>query len=248
MRGLFVTATDTGAGKTVVACGLIRALMSHGLRVAAMKPVASGCDQGLDGLVSDDARRLGEAAGLDVSMDLVNPYRFLPPIAPHVAAAEVGVRIELERIESAFRTLCMSADAVVVEGVGGLRVPLNDREEVADLVALMRLPVVLVVGLRLGCLNHALLTAEALERRGVATAGWVANHIDPAMARQDESVSTLIDRFACPLLGRIPYLLDASADTVARHLDRARILAALGANTKPTVLPADPRLTRESGA
>ena len=227
MKGVFVTATDTGAGKTVVSCALISALRRTGLRVAGMKPVASGCEQTAAGLISDDARQLADASGLGLPMDLVNSYRFLPAIAPHVAAAEAGTRIELPRIKAVFLQLCAFADVVVVEGIGGLRVPLNDREEVADLVQMLGLPVVLVVGMRLGCLNHALLTAEAVERREIPVCGWVANHIDPDMAHQEENVMALGDRLGWPSVGRIPFLTDTSVDHVAKHLDRDQILRAL---------------------
>jgi len=219
MKGIFITATDTGAGKTLVSCGIIHALRGIGLRVAGMKPVASGCEPTAEGLVSDDARQLAVASGLAAPMDLVNPYRFLPAVAPHIAAAEVGVRIDLGRIEAACRALLGIAEAVVVEGVGGLRVPLNHQDEVVDLAKLLRLPVVLVVGVRLGCLNHALLTAEALERRDVPICGWVANHVDPAMAVQDENVEALRNRLGAPMIGRVPFLDSADPGAVAACLD-----------------------------
>ena len=227
MKGVFVTATDTGAGKTLVSCGMIRALRSTGLRVAGMKPVASGCEETASGLVSDDARQLATASGLGAPMDLVNPYRFLPAIAPHIAAAAAGVRVDLARIEAASRELSRIADALVVEGVGGLRVPLNAQDEVADLAQRLRLPVILVVGMRLGCLNHALLTAEALARRGLPLSGWVANHVDPAMAVPDANVQALQDRLHAPLIGRVPFLDSANPHTVAGCLDLKLLLDAL---------------------
>jgi dethiobiotin synthetase len=193
-----------------------------------MKPVAAGCEQTADALVSDDASQLASASGLRAPIDLVNPYRFQPAIAPHIAAAEAGLRIDLSRIETACRALARLADFVVVEGVGGLRVPLNEQEDVADLARLLRLPVVLVVGIRLGCLNHALLTAETLARCELPLCGWVANHVDPAMAVQDENVRTLQDRIDGPLLGRVPFMAHADAETVADCLNLTSVLAGLG--------------------
>lgn len=224
MNGFFVTATDTGAGKTLVASGIIRALRKTGRRVAGMKPIASGCEQTRDGLLSEDAALLVAASELAAPMDLVNPYRFLRPIAPHIAAAQAGVRLDLKRIEAAYRELGRVADCVVVEGVGGLGVPLNEQEDVADLVRLLGLPVILVVGMRLGCLNHALLTAEALARRELPFCGWVANHVDPAMDVPDENVQTLESRFGVPLLGRVPFLPVTDSDAVAHCLNLAAIL------------------------
>jgi dethiobiotin synthetase len=232
VKALFVTATDTGAGKTLIASGIIRALRRTGLRVAGMKPVASGCEQIAGGLASTDTSQLVAASGLDAPIDLVNPYRFAPAIAPHIAAAQMGVRIDLQRIEIAFRELAQLADCVVVEGVGGLRVPLNETEEVADLAQLLEIPVLLVVGMRLGCLNHALLTAEAMDRRALPWCGWIANHVDPEMAVADENVDTLRKRLRAPLLGRVPFLRAADAEIVADSLDLAPALSQWGAGTK----------------
>lgn len=197
-RGLFVTGTDTGVGKTRVAVALIRALQAQGLRVAAMKPVAAGS---APGEINEDVAALVAAADVAADLDDVNPYSFADPIAPHIAAQESGVRIELDVIAAAFARLAAAADVVVVEGAGGWRVPLNDREDMADLAQRLGLPVVLVVGLRLGCLSHALLTAESIAARRVPWAGWVGNHIDPAMARQAANVATLRARLPGPCLG-----------------------------------------------
>lgn len=228
MKGIFVTATDTGVGKTLVSCGIIHALRRTGQRVAGMKPVASGCEQTSDGLVSEDASLLATTSGLGAPIDLVNPYRFLPAIAPHIAAAEAGETIDLQRIETAFQALGRLADCVVVEGVGGLRVPLNEREDVADLARRLGLPVVLVVGMRLGCLNHALLTAEAIERCELPFCGWVANHLDTGMGLPDANVDALRSRLRAPLLGRVPFVPSADAETVAEALDGPALLNALG--------------------
>ena len=227
MKGIFVTATDTGVGKTLVSCGIILALRRTGQRVAGMKPVASGCEQTFDGLVSEDASLLAAASGLGAPIDLVNPYRFLPAIAPHIAAAEAGETIDLQRIETALQALGRLADCVVVEGVGGLRVPLNEHEDVADLARRLGLPVVLVVGMRLGCLNHALLTAEAIERCELPFCGWVANQVDAGIARSDQNVDALRARLRVPLLGRVPFLPTADGAIVPDCLNLVPIWAAM---------------------
>lgn len=202
-RGLFVTGTDTGVGKTRVAVALIHALRARGLRVAAMKPVSAGSAPG--GL-NEDVAALVQAA--DVTADLcdVNPYAFADPVAPHIAAQQAGVRIDLDVVAAAFARLAAAADVVVVEGAGGWRVPLNAHEEMADLARRLGLPVVLVVGLRLGCLNHALLTAESIARADLPWAGWVGNQIEPSMACQAENIAALQARLPAPCLGLQPFL------------------------------------------
>lgn len=197
-RGLFVTGTDTGVGKTRVAVALIHALRARGLRVAAMKPVAAGS---APGELNEDVVALLRAANVAADLRDVNPYAFAEPIAPHIAAQQAGVRIELDVIAAAYSRLAAAADMVVVEGAGGWRVPLNERDDMADLAQRLGLPVVLVVGLRLGCLNHALLTVESIAKRQLPWAGWVANHVDPAMACQAENVAALRARLPDPCLG-----------------------------------------------
>ena len=201
-HGYFVTGTDTGVGKTRVAVALVHALRAQGMRVAVMKPVAAGCAPDVP---NEDVSALMRAANVTADVNDVNPYRFEVAIAPHIAAAQAGVRIELDRVANAFARLATGADTVVVEGAGGWRVPLNDREDMADLAVRLGLPVLLVVGLRLGCLNHALLTADAVIRSGVPWAGWIANAIDPAMARVEENLAALHDRLPGPCLGVVPY-------------------------------------------
>ncbi len=198
MKGLFVTGTDTGVGKTRVAVALIHALRAQGLRVAAMKPVSAGS---VPGGLNEDVVALMQAANVVADVHDVNPYAFADPIAPHVAAERAGVRIELDVIAAAFSRLAALADVVVVEGAGGWRVPLNDHEDVGDLAQRLDLPVVLVVGLRLGCLNHALLTAESITHRHIQWAGWIGNHADPEMAATDENIATLTARLPAPCLG-----------------------------------------------
>jgi len=212
-RGLFVTGTDTGVGKTRVAVALIHALRAQGLSVAAMKPVSAG---NAPGGLNEDVVALLQAANVPADLCDVNPYAFAEPVAPHIAGQQAGVRIELTVIAEAYSRLAAAADMVVVEGAGGWRVPLNEREDMADLAQRLGLPVVLVVGLRLGCLNHALLTAESIARRQLPWAGWVGNHIDPAMDCQAENVAALRARLPGPCLGVQAYLQQgvSSADTL----------------------------------
>jgi len=205
-RGLFVTGTDTGCGKTEITLGLMQALQGQGLRVLGMKPVASGAEATPQGSRNEDAGRIRLQGSRLVEYERVNPYLFSPPIAPHIAAAQAGVTIDFERIRQALKGLQDAADLVVVEGVGGWRVPLGPQGEVADLIQVLGLPVVLVVGLRLGCLNHALLTLESITARGVPLAGWVANTLEPGMAALAENIAALRGRIPAPLLGVVPRL------------------------------------------
>jgi dethiobiotin synthetase len=213
VKGLFVTGTDTGVGKTRVAVALIHALRAQNLRVAAMKPVSAGSAPG--GL-NEDVVALLQAANVAADVRDVNPYAFVPAIAPHIAAQQAGVRIDLEIIAAAYSRLAAVADVVVVEGAGGWRVPLNEREDMAALAQRLGLPVVLVVGLRLGCLNHALLTAESIAHRRLPWAGWVGNHVDPALECLAENVAALYARLPGPCLGVQAYLQqgDSSAGTL----------------------------------
>lgn len=214
-RGLFVTGTDTGVGKTRAAAGLIVALRRCGWRVAGMKPVASGCETTPGGLRNADALALQAASGLDLPYEWVNPYAFAPAIAPHIAAAEVGRLIRFAVITEAFERLARKADCTVVEGVGGWRVPLGPDGDVAALARRLQLPVVLVVGLRLGCLNHAALTADAIRRSGLALLGWVASAVDGNLARLQENLAALADVLPEPCLGILPHQPLADADDIA---------------------------------
>lgn len=204
--GCLVTGTDTGVGKTLVSCALLHALRRQGLRAAGMKPIAAGCERSAAGLlVNEDVEALLRAGDAAATRDEINVYAFAEPIAPHIAAAQAGVRIDLTHIAMRYRTLASRFDAVVVEGAGGWRVPLDEAHDFADLAQALALPVILVVGMRLGCLNHALLTVESIQRRGLPLAGWVANHVDSGMARLDENVAALRARIASPLLGVVPF-------------------------------------------
>ena len=202
-RGLFVTGTDTGVGKTRVACALLATLVHEQVRAVGMKPVAAGIEPGAT--CNADVAALAAADGLAVALRDRNPFAFAPAIAPHVAAREAGVAIDLCTIARAFDHLARQADVIVVEGAGGARVPLGPALDMLDLPRRLRLPVLLVVGLRLGCLNHALLTADAIAARGLVLAGWVANRIDPAMERAEDSVAALAERLPAPLVADIPF-------------------------------------------
>jgi dethiobiotin synthetase len=206
MIGCFVTGTDTGVGKTHVAASLLNALALHHRRVVGMKPVAAGVVRIGERWISEDAVALRAASTIEVPPELDNPVLLPDPLSPHIAAERAGVRIGIDHIVQCYRGLARRADAVVVEGAGGFHVPLSETETGADLAQALALPVLLVVGLRLGCLNHAVLTAEAIRARGLALAGWVANRIDPAMDAQDDNIAWLERRLAAPLFADIPHL------------------------------------------
>lgn len=223
---LFVTGTDTGVGKTLVAAALVAALAATGRRAVGMKPVAAGLVARGDGWVSEDVEALMQAASVSAPRDLVNPYALRAAVAPAIAARMEGVRIALAPIARAFAELRATSDAVVVEGAGGFRVPLDDALDGADLAQALAVPVVLVVGMRLGCVNHALLTAAAVAARGLTLAGWVANRVDPAMDRVEENVALLAGRLGAPLVGVVPHLAASRFADVAPLLDLAPLFRA----------------------
>jgi len=210
-QGYFVTGTDTGVGKTLIACALLRAFARTGKSVVGMKPVAAGREGGRWA----DVEALAHASTVSARAQIVNPYALEPAIAPHIAAELAGLEIGLEPIAHAYEELSRLADVVVVEGVGGLLVPLNAAQTGADLAMRLGLPVVLVVGMRLGCLNHALLTRRQLEASGLRCAGWVANCIFPDMPHLDGNIRALEQRLDCPLLGVVPFLREPTPAGVA---------------------------------
>jgi dethiobiotin synthetase len=214
----FVTGTDTGVGKTWVSAGLMRSLAAAGLHVAGMKPVASGCRRTRTGLRNADAEQLQALASITPPYELVNPVRLAEAVAPHIAAARAGVRIDPEAIWAAYQELRRQANAVVVEGIGGWRVPLAETGTTADLVRLLDLPVLLVVGLRLGCINHALLSVESITADRIPLAGWVANHVDPRFTDSSEVINYLSEHIAAPLIGTVPNLEELQPDRVAEAL------------------------------
>ncbi|MDB9970317.1 dethiobiotin synthase [Porticoccaceae bacterium] len=216
---LFITGTDTDVGKTVVACGFLAAANQQGLRTAAIKPVAAGCEVTEQGMTNSDALQLQAAASHKLSYQQINPVALEPAIAPHIAAAEAGVRLSASRLVGYCRGVSLlPVDMVVIEGAGGWRVPINSRETLADVAQELECAVIIVVGMRLGCLNHALLTMEAIGRDGLQIAGWVANILDTEMPRLQENIDTLKQSISEPCLGIVPRLDDLSPEQVATFL------------------------------
>lgn len=219
-KAFFITGTDTGVGKTTVSCALLAAARAQGKTTLALKPVASGCAQTPDGLRNDDALALMAEMTESLPYEQVNPVALAQPLSPHLAAAHGGRRLSVSQLAGFCRGgLMQRADFKLVEGAGGWRVPLNEREMLSALPKALGLPVILVVGLRLGCLNHAILSAEAIFKDGVRIAGWVGNSLEPAMAAQEENVATLKNLFTPPCLGILPWQPEATA------AERGRLLA-----------------------
>lgn len=218
MTGYFITGTDTGVGKTLVSAALLHRLNQRGLRTAAMKPLASGCHQANTGLRNDDALLLQQTASVELDYEQVNPYAFEPAIAPHLAAREVGVTIDVDRIKRQFDELVKSVDAVIVEGVGGWKVPINENQSMVDVARELDLPVILVVGMRLGCLNHALITVDAIEHAGLPLAGWVANSPGEAMPFLEENIFSLKSTISAPFLGELPYQDDVDIEKISAFI------------------------------
>jgi dethiobiotin synthetase len=231
--GFFITGTDTGIGKTWCAAALLAALRRRGHTALGMKPVASGCVHTQDGLRSDDALLLMQHSSPPVPpYALINPYAFAAPIAPHLAAQQAGVDIRLDLIVDTMRELQGQTDLIVVEGVGGWYVPLNARRTVADLALALGLPVILVVGIRLGCLNHALLTAAAVRQSGNRLAGWIANRIEPDTLCAEENIACLRERLSAPLLGVMPHCGHFDAERLAERIELEPLL-----NDRPAAAP-----------
>jgi dethiobiotin synthetase len=228
--GFFVTGTDTGIGKTHVSVSLIRLLRARGLRVVGMKPVASGAERLGGNWQNEDALALMAASSPALPYDWVNPYVFEAPVSPHLAAAQAGRRVELAHLIAAYRRLTAFADCVIVEGAGGWRVPLNPDEDIADLAVQLGLPVLQVVGMRLGCINHACLTQAAMQAKGVWIAGWVANHLERELPCREEVLATLTDRLGEPPLGELGFVDDFShgESTVKNVWRTGEILRRLG--------------------
>ncbi|HEY0567262.1 MAG TPA: dethiobiotin synthase [Xanthobacteraceae bacterium] len=215
----FITGTDTEIGKTLISSAMLYALTQQGVRAAGMKPVAAGAELHDGVWHNEDADRIASAANVAVPPELATPYLLREPAAPHIVAKLEGVDIDLAHIRSCYDRVSEMADAVVVEGVGGFRVPLSNRYDTADLAQQLGLPVILVVGLRLGCINHALLTAEAITARGLVLAGWVANVVDLEMSFGMDNITALTERLPAPLLGCVPRLPAALPAAAAAHLD-----------------------------
>ena len=228
MSGFFVTGTDTEIGKTFVSALLIQLLVKEGLKVIGMKPIASGA-KNIDGILkNEDALTLINASNVTSDYKNINPYIFEPAISPHIAAEEVGVEIELTKIKKDFNLLEKKSDVVIVEGVGGWHAPLSLHTTVADLAEELQLPIILVVGLRLGCLNHALLTAQAIRQSGLPIAGWIANHVEENFSSAEKNIDTLkhfLNDF--PFLGSVPYQTNLKNKTPQHHLNKQKLINSL---------------------
>ena len=215
----FITGTDTDAGKTTLAAGFLYAAKQQQLSTLAMKPVASGCEMTKQGLRNSDALALMAQSSIKLAYQVVNPYAFAPPIAPHLAAKEVGLELNVSDLYSAAQVILQEqADLTLIEGAGGWRVPLSNQAFLSDLAIALKLPVILVVGVKLGCINHAVLTAEAIKNDGLKLAGWVANGVDANCSCLEENLASLKQLMPAPCLGEVPYLEQASAKAVASYL------------------------------
>ena len=217
-RGFFITGTDTDVGKTTVALGLMATLHKKGFSVAAMKPVSAGCEQTPQGLRNEDSVRLMQQASVDLPYELVNPYAFAVPIAPHIAAEQSGITMQIPALLAAYQEIAQHVDVVIVEGAGGWLVPLNQTQTMADLAVALQLPVITVVGIRLGCLSHALLTQTSIKEHGLTQAGWVANHLIPNMPYAKENIDYLQQRVAGKLLGILPFKQQITIEETAACL------------------------------
>ena len=220
MKRIFITGTDTEIGKTVVASGLVKASVKEGYQTSGLKPVAAGCET-IDGLlVNDDARQLILASNVELEYSTVNPIALEPAIAPHIAANQAGVSITVKILRTHYeRNLPESIDLAVFEGAGGWYVPLNEYETFQDFAVAMELEVVLVVGMKLGCINHALLSVQAIRASGLNLLGWIANFPEAAMDVAEENLETLMQRIDGPLLGVVPHMDQPDADEVAKHIN-----------------------------
>ncbi|PKO47657.1 MAG: dethiobiotin synthase [Betaproteobacteria bacterium HGW-Betaproteobacteria-22] len=208
-QSYFIVGTDTNVGKTYVASALIRHFVNAGFNTVGMKPIASGCEMTAQGeWMNEDVQVLSSASNVTAPLNLINPYRFTPAIAPHIAAAQAGVDIDARVITNAYDDLSKLADVVIIEGAGGFFVPINATETLADLAVMLNLQIILVVGMRLGCINHALLTVAAIQARGLTLAGWVANQLEPDMPMFAENLDSLQQRIAAPYLSVVRWQED----------------------------------------
>ena len=218
MTNFFITGTDTGVGKTWFTVSLMTALKQRGFKVMGMKPVATGAIMTKNGLINEDAKLIMQNCSQKVSYNLINPFVFELPIAPHVAAKHEGVVIELDQITKNYHLLKSMCDVLVVEGVGGWRVPVTDKCSLSDLVSKLDLSVILVVGMRLGCINHAILTAEAINADGMNLCGWVSNHLDRVYSKSEETIKTLKKRLDCPHIGNLLHNSDFDPDKLSTEV------------------------------
>ena len=225
MSGLFITGTDTEIGKTFVSSLLIKIIAEEGHKVIGMKPVASGAKNVNGILKNDDALSLIQASNVEADYKSVNPFVFEPAVSPHLAAEEAGVEIDLDKIKKYFDQLQKKSDVVVVEGVGGWYAPLSSNITVADLAETLNLPIILVVGLRLGCLNHALLTAQAIRQSGLPIAGWIANHVEEDFSSAEKNIKTLKHFFNdFPFLGSVSYQTNLNSKLPKHHINKKSLI------------------------
>jgi dethiobiotin synthetase len=225
MKKIFISGTDTDVGKTLVSVALLQLARESGLTTAAVKPVAAGCKKTVDGLRNDDALALQSVITSALLYDEINPVALEPAIAPHIAANKIAYKMSAKFLaDKCDQVFQKKYDFTLVEGAGGWRVPLNDNETLADLATLLKIPIVIVVGLKLGCINHALLTFDAIKNDGLVVSGWVANQIDKNMANVDENITTLTQRLPCPFLGHIPFLNNPSAINASKYLDIKKLM------------------------
>ena len=221
MAGYFITGTDTGVGKTCVALALMNKLKQQGKIVGGMKPVSAGCTHTEKGLRNNDAVQLQNESSIAIPYEIVNPYAYEPPIAPHIAAQQVDEYIAIEQVTKCYQQIDNETDVTIVEGAGGWLVPINDSENMADIAVRLQLPVILVVGVRLGCLNHALLSVASIKASGLTLAGWVGNLISEDMPASQNNIDSLKNFIPAPLLGVIPYQSTATPEKIANYIDLA---------------------------
>lgn len=218
-KAYFITGTDTDVGKTHIAIELIRFFVALGYKTIGMKPISAGCEM-VDGVLKNsDALQLIAFSNVDTTYSLVNPFAYAPAIAPHIAANLVNETISIAKIQANFMHLTVLADVVVVEGAGGFCVPINDNETIADLSVILNIPIILVVGMRLGCINHALLSVQAIEAKGLKIAGWIANEIDPEMQFLQKNITSLMMRITAPYLGFVAWQADSTSNQTFNKLD-----------------------------
>jgi dethiobiotin synthetase len=228
MPAVFITGTDTGSGKTLVTLGLMHALQERGLRVNGMKPVAAGTSEINGVMVNEDAEQIRQQATKLLAYDVVNPFLFEHPIAPHIAARHALRSITIDLVRVALARIIKQSDLVVVEGAGGWLVPMNDKQDVADIASNMNLPVILVVGLKLGCINHARLSMQAIQEKGCRVIGWIGSQIDREMMNVDDNIETLKQYLPVQCLGIVPWLEKVDAKTVAGFIDSEKLLDQFG--------------------